>query len=103
MDYIKEKLITIGRPQAELVKKIQKEHGDKVIQEVTLDQVFSGMRGVVSLLTCTSKLDPDEGIRFRGYSIPELREKLPKINEDGEPLPEGLFLSDVAWRASHER
>ncbi|SFE22299.1 citrate (Si)-synthase [Thermophagus xiamenensis] len=91
MDYIKEKLITIGRPQAELVKKLQKEYGDKVIQEVTLDQVFSGMRGVVSLLTCTSKLDPEEGIRFRGYSIPELREKLPKLKEDGEPLPEGLF------------
>jgi citrate synthase len=91
MDYIKEKLITIGRPQAELVKKIQKAHGEKVIQEVTLDQVFSGMKGMVSLLTCTSKLDPEEGIRFRGYSIPELRQKLPKINEGGEPLPEGLF------------
>jgi citrate synthase len=91
MDYIKEKLISIGRPKAELVKKIQKEYGNKVIQEVTLNQVFSGMKGVVSLLTCTSKLDPEEGIRFRGYSIPELREKLPKIKEDGEPLPEGLF------------
>ncbi|PWE01319.1 citrate (Si)-synthase [Marinilabilia rubra] len=91
MDYIKEKLITIGRPKAEIVKKLQKEHGDKVVQEVTMGQVLSGMKGVVSLLTCTSKLDPDEGIRFRGYSIPELREKLPKLHEDGEPLPEGLF------------
>ncbi|PRZ02231.1 citrate synthase [Marinilabilia salmonicolor] len=91
MDYIKDKLITKGRPQAEIVKRIQKEYGDSVIQETTLGQVFSGMKGVVSLLTCTSKLDPDEGIRFRGYSIPELREKLPKLSEDGEPLPEGLF------------
>ncbi|MFO8000656.1 MAG: citrate (Si)-synthase [Marinilabilia sp.] len=91
MDYIKEKLITIGRPQAERFRKLQKEHGDQVIQEVTLGQVFSGMKGVVSLVTCTSKLDPDEGIRFRGYSIPELREKLPKLYDGGEPLPEGLF------------
>lgn len=91
MDYIKEKLITIGRPQAELLKKVMKEYGHEVIQDVTLDQVLSGMKGMVSLLTCTSKLDPDEGIRFRGYSIPELREKMPKISDEGEPLPEGLF------------
>jgi citrate synthase len=91
MDYIKEKLITIGRIQRDLVKELQQKHGHTVIQEVTLDQVFSGMKGMVSLLTCTSKLDSEEGIRFRGYSIPELREKLPKMHADGEPLPEGLF------------
>jgi len=91
MDYIKERLIAKGKLQAEQLAKLKKEHGDQVIQEVTLDQVLSGMRGVVSLLTCTSKLDPDEGIRFRGYSIPELREKLPKLKESGEPSPEGLF------------
>ncbi len=91
MDYIKEKLIAKGKVQAEHFRRLQKEHGDQVLQEVTLGQVFSGMKGVVSLVTCTSKLDPDEGIRFRGYSIPELREKLPKLRENGEPLPEGLF------------
>jgi citrate synthase len=36
-------------------------------------------------------LDPQEGIRFRGYSIPELQEKLPHAAGGGEPLPEGLF------------
>lgn len=91
MDYIKERLIEIGRPKAEIVKKLNKEYGDQTIQEVKLGQVLTGMKGVVSLLTCTSKLDPEEGIRFRGYSIPELRSKLPKIAPDGEPLPEGLF------------
>ena len=91
MDHIKEKLIAFGKPQAEKLRKLQKENGGRVIQEVTVDQVLSGMKGVVSLLTCTSKLDPDEGIRFRGFSIPELREKLPRIGEEGEPLPEGLF------------
>lgn len=91
MDYVKERLIELGRPKAELVKKLIKEHGDTVIQEVTIGQVLGGMKGMVSLLTCTSKLDPEEGIRFRGYSIPELREKLPKLHPDGEPLPEGLF------------
>jgi citrate synthase len=39
----------------------------------------------------TSLLDPEEGIRFRGYSIPELQEKLPKAKAGGEPIPEGLL------------
>jgi citrate synthase len=41
----------------------------------------------------TSLLDPVEGIRFRGYSIPELQEKLPSFsgNPEEEPTPEGLF------------
>jgi citrate synthase len=53
---------------------------------------MTGMKGVPSLITDTSKLDPQEGIRFRGYTIPELRKKLPRLNEDeGEPLPEGMF------------
>ena len=49
------------------------------------------MKGIPALLTETSKLDANEGIRFRGYSLPELQEKLPKLDAAGEPLPEGLF------------
>jgi len=49
------------------------------------------MRGIVGLLTETSLLDANEGIRFRGYSIPELQEKLPKAKGASEPLPEGIF------------
>lgn len=91
MDYIKQKLIDVAIPKANKVRELVKEHGDKVIQEVTMGQVLTGMKGVVGLMTCTSKLDPEEGIRFRGYSIPELKEKLPKMHDDGEPLPEGVF------------
>lgn len=43
------------------------------------------------LVTETSVLDPNEGIRFRGYSIPECQEKLPKAAGGEEPLPEALF------------
>ena len=39
----------------------------------------------------TSQLDPIDGIRFRGKSIPELRDLLPKVPGGKEPLPEGLF------------
>lgn len=73
------------------IKEILKEHGSKVIGEVQLAQVYQGMRGMTGLVTETSLLDAQEGIRFRGYSIPELREKLPKFKGGTEPMPEGLF------------
>lgn len=73
------------------VKKYLKEKGDAKIDEVSFAQVVGGMRGVKSMIWETSQLDPVEGIRFRGYSIPELRELLPKCKAGKEPLPEGLF------------
>jgi hypothetical protein len=53
--------------------------------------MYGGMRGIRGLVTETSVLDPDEGIRFRGYSIPECQKLLPKAKGGNEPLPEGLF------------
>lgn len=44
-----------------------------------------------ALVTETSVLDPEEGIRFRGYSIPECQKLLPKAKGGEQPLPEGLF------------
>ena len=73
------------------IKELLAKNGDKPIGEVKLAQIYQGMRGITGLVTETSLLDPQEGIRFRGYSIPELREKLPKANDGTEPLPEGLF------------
>jgi len=73
------------------IKQLLKENGSKVIGEVTLSQIYQGMRGITGLVTETSLLDANEGIRFRGYSIPELKEKLPKAENGAEPLPEALF------------
>lgn len=73
------------------IKDILKEHGDKKIGEVMLSQIYQGMRGVTGLVSETSLLDAREGIRFRGFSIPELQKKLPKAPNGNEPLPEGLF------------
>jgi citrate synthase len=62
-----------------------------VIGNVTIDMVYGGMRGIKGLLYETSLLDAEEGIRFRGLSIPECRQRLPKAPGGEEPLPEGLF------------
>src|SRR5688572_11578846 len=74
------------------IKDILKEHGAKKIGEVQLSQIYQGMRGITGLVSETSLLDSQEGIRFRGHSIPELQQKLPKAPGGSEPLPEGLFL-----------
>ncbi len=78
-------------PMQERVKKLIKEHGDKKISDVTIQQAYGGMRGVKCIVTETSALDPFEGIRFRGFNIPDLRKKLPKAPGGEEPLPEGIF------------
>jgi len=80
----------IPEKQAE-VKAVRAEHGEKVIHKVTVDQVYAGMRGIKGLVTETSLLDPEEGIRFRGLSIPECQERLPKAPGTSEPTPEALF------------
>merc|ERR1712000_665482 len=77
--------------EIEKVKKLRKDYGSKVIQEVTLDQVYGGARGIKSLVWEGSVLDSEEGIRFRGKTIPECQEVLPKAPGGEEPLPEGLF------------
>ena len=91
MDSLKEKFISKAKPMAAEVKALIKEHGDKKLGEYTVAQVYQGMKSMIGLVTETSKLDPVEGIRFRGYSIPELRDKLPKAPGGTEPLPEGIF------------
>jgi len=76
---------------AEEVKAFRRSHGDKKVGEITVDMMYGGMRGMKGLVTETSVLDPEEGIRFRGYTIPECQELLPKAPGGEEPLPEGLF------------
>ncbi len=90
-DKLKDKFAAVALPMAAEQKDFLKEHGNMVISQYTIEQVYHGMKGMIGMVTETSKLDPDEGIRFRGYSIPELREKLPKAPGDNEPLPEGIF------------
>src|SRR6187431_2800476 len=91
MDIIKERFKAKADAAATEIKELLKEHGSKKIGEVQLSQVYQGMRGMTGLVSETSLLDAQEGIRFRGYTIPELQVKLPKADHGSEPLPEGLF------------
>lgn len=90
MDRLKEKFAEKALPLAKEIKALVKEHGHIELGTYTIDQVYGGMKGMIGMVTETSKLDPEEGIRFRGYSIPELRALLPR-GSGGENLPEGIF------------
>src|ERR1043165_5229614 len=91
MGYVKDSFKAKADAQNQEIKSILEQHGNKELDKVTVAQAYQGMRGIPGLITETSLLDSNEGIRFRGFSIPELREKLPKIQGGDEPLPEGLF------------
>ena len=103
MGYVKDSFKAKADEQVKEIKSLLEKHGNKELDKVTLAQAYQGMRGIPGLVTETSLLDSNEGIRFRGYSIPELREKLPKAEGGNEPLPEGLFyLMLVGDIPSHE-
>ena len=91
MASLKEKFQEKMGPMRERVQKILKEHGEMKVGDVSIAQAYGGMRSVKCMVWETSALDPIEGIRFRGFTIPELREKLPKAPGGSEPLPEGIF------------
>lgn len=91
MEKLKEKFAEKALPMTDEIKELLKNHGNTVMGEYNLSQMYGGMKGIVGMVTETSKLDPDEGIRFRGYSIPELRKMLPRAPGGSEPLPEGIF------------
>jgi citrate synthase len=91
MDPLKQKFSENASALRGEIKTILTKHGEEKVDEVTLSQVYGGARGIISMIWEPSLLDPIEGIRFRGFSITELREKLPKRDHDLEPMPEGLF------------
>lgn len=75
----------------ERIKKLAKDHSEVKVAEVNIGQIVGGMRDIKSLLTDVSFVDPAEGIRFRGLSIPEVLKSLPKGRGNKMPLVGGLY------------
>ncbi len=91
MTVLKQKLFEKIEAHRPRIKRLLDEHGETVINNVTVQQVIGGMRGIKSLVTDISYLDPYEGIRYRGYTLQEVFEKLPKPVGAEMPYVEGLF------------
>lgn len=82
------KKIEAHRPRT---TRLLKEFGDVKVGEVNISQTINGMRGVKGLTTDISYLDPMEGIRFRGKTIPEVMEAIPKPEGKDYPYVEAFW------------
>ncbi len=63
--------------QAE-ARQFLKEHGEKVVCNVTLSQVYGGMRGIRASVCETSLVEPDTGLVIRGYPVKKLVDRYPE-------------------------
>jgi citrate synthase len=91
MSTLKAKLAQKIDEQRPRTTKLVKEFGDVKVADVTIGQIIGGARGIRSLVTDISYLDPFEGIRFRGYTIPETMAALPKPEGKDYPYVEGFW------------
>ncbi|NCS87461.1 MAG: citrate (Si)-synthase [Ignavibacteria bacterium] len=91
MSTIKQNLLKKIEEWRPRTARLIKEYGDVKIGEVTIGQCIGGARSVKCLTTDISYLDPFEGIRFRGFTIPETLERLPKVPGSEMPYVEGFF------------
>ncbi len=91
MDPLKQKFYDKSSKLKAELRTILKTKGETKVDDVLLRQVIGGARGIKTMVWETSHLDPIVGIRFRGYTIPEVHKLLPKGPDGKEPLPEGLF------------
>ena len=88
---LKEKLASKIPAWRDRLRELRSSHGEVSLGSIPLAATVGGMRGLKSMLCDTSHLDPDEGIRFRGYTIPEVVELLPKPEGGEYPWPSGLW------------
>ncbi len=88
---LQDKMTEILPAWRERARKLVKEQGNVRVNDFTIDQVFGGMRDVEVLVTDISYVDPATGIRLRGYTIPEVLEKLPKAKSATMPYVGGLY------------
>jgi citrate synthase len=88
---LKSILIKKRDEQAPKLKTLLEKHADADLSTATVKKAYQGMRGITGLIYEPSLLDANEGIRFRGLTIPECQKQLPKAAGGAEPLPEAMF------------
>jgi citrate synthase len=90
---LKERISQLAESKVGMLKELRKNKdlGGRPIGALTPDMVYGGMRGIKAMVTDTSDLDANEGIRYRGISLQQVNEKLPKAPEGTCGLPEGAL------------
>jgi citrate synthase len=79
MPRLREKIRTrIPKIRAKIKDEILSKHADKVVSNVTVKQVYGGMRGVIGLVCNSSYVDPYQGLHIRGIPLAELADRIPE-------------------------
>jgi citrate synthase len=78
MSKLKDKFAATIPKMREDIKNLVKEHGADVVSEVTLKQVYGGMRGVRAMVCDTSNVPPEKGLIIRGIPLKELFDRWPE-------------------------
>ncbi|KAK2580102.1 hypothetical protein KPH14_012380 [Odynerus spinipes] len=73
----------------DLLRNFRREHGQSVISRITVDDMYDGLRGVNTMVRETSENDPKYGVRYRGLTIPEILNLLPRHGTS--PSVEAVF------------
>jgi len=91
VDELKSEISSLAKEKAPIVTQLRKENKNMKIGDVTVDMVIGGMRGIKGLLTETSDLHPEDGICYRGHTLTDLNQRLPKAAQGDTGLPEGAL------------
>jgi citrate synthase len=75
---IKERIAAQLPAWRERVSSLKKEYGNFKVCDVTVDQIYGGIRGVQISVSDVSYVDPPTGIRLRGYTVPQVLDLLPR-------------------------
>ncbi|KAF8163236.1 citrate synthase-like protein [Crassisporium funariophilum] len=88
---LRETLQDVIPGKQEQLKKLKAEHGETIVGDVKVNNIIGGMRGLKAMLWEASVLDPIEGIRFHGLSIPDCQKVLPAAVGGKEIIPESML------------
>ena len=75
----------------ERAERIYKEHREFKLGEYKVKHVYNGLRELDLLISDLSFVDPQEGLKIRGYPIKEVIDFLPRACGNEMPLAGGLY------------
>ncbi|XP_018396653.1 PREDICTED: probable citrate synthase 2, mitochondrial isoform X2 [Cyphomyrmex costatus] len=73
----------------DLLRNFRLHFGPSVISQITVENLYTGLNDVKTIVRETSELDPKRGIIYRGLTIPEVIALLPR--EGNSPSAEAVF------------
>lgn len=89
---LQDKIQALAKKKTPDFMMLRKEKATTKIGEVTVEAAMLGMKATPLILCETSMLDPKEGIRYRGLTLKECNEQLPKATPKSKVgLPEAAY------------